>query len=110
MTSVSWRRGEMTVLRIILVAAALTLALGGLSQAAERVIISSPGPINWGHYIAVDQGLFEKYGLQVEVQYGQHPVGIAAVTNQQAIASHYGLDPALAAASKSDRLVLVGGT
>jgi ABC-type nitrate/sulfonate/bicarbonate transport system substrate-binding protein len=86
------------------------LALVSLSQAAERIIISSPGPINWGHYVAVDEGLFEKFGLQVEVQYGQHPVGIAAVTNQQAIATHYGLDPALAAASKSERLVLVGGT
>jgi len=100
----------MTVLPRILATAAVTFALGGLSQAAERVIISSPGPINWGHYIAADQGLFAKYGLQVEVEYGQHPVGIAAVTNQQAIGAHYGLDPALAAASKSERLVLVSGT
>ena len=100
----------MTVLPRILAATALMLTLGGLSHAAERIIISSPGPINWGHYIAVDQGLFAKYGLEVEVQYGQHPVGIAAVTNKQAIATHYGVDPAIAAASKSDRLVLVGGT
>jgi ABC-type nitrate/sulfonate/bicarbonate transport system substrate-binding protein len=100
----------MTIVPRILTTAALTLALTSLANAAERIIISSPGPINWGHYIAVDQGLFEKYGLQVEIQYGQHPVGIAAVTNQQAIATHYGVDPALAAASKSERLVVVGGT
>jgi ABC-type nitrate/sulfonate/bicarbonate transport system substrate-binding protein len=100
----------MTVLPKSLAAAAFMLALGGLSHAAERIIISSPGPINWGHYIAVDQGLFAKHGLEVEVQYGQHPVGIAAVTNKQAIATHYGVDPAIAAASKSERLVLVGGT
>ena len=99
----------MNALSKTLTAAALALTLATSSQAAERLITSSPGPINWGIYIAADQGLFEKYGVSLDVQYGQHPVGIAAVANKEAIATHYGLDPALAAASKGERLVLVAG-
>lgn len=99
----------MNMLLRILTMAALAVALPGTSRAADRVITSSPGPINWALYIAADHGLFEKHGVPLELQYGQHPVGIAAVANKEAIASHYGLDPALAAATKGERLALVAG-
>jgi ABC-type nitrate/sulfonate/bicarbonate transport system substrate-binding protein len=101
---------HMNVLARFLTAAAVCVALAVPCQAADRVITSNPGPINWPLFIAADQGIFDRYGIKLNVEYGQHPVGIAAVANKEAIAAHYGLDTALAAATKGERLVLVGGT
>ena len=63
---------------------------------------------SWPLFIGVEGGYFDKYGLDVELKFGRHPAGIAGVSSGDVLAINMGLDTALAAASKGDKLVMVG--
>ncbi len=76
----------------------------------EKHVISTQtlSGASWPLFIGVEGGYFKKYGLDVELTFGRHPAGIAGVSSGDVLVVNMGLDTALAAASKGDKLVLAG--
>jgi ABC-type nitrate/sulfonate/bicarbonate transport system substrate-binding protein len=79
------------------------------AQERKKVTISYPnGGFNWPLFIAVNTGLFEQEELDVKLEFGAHPTGIAMLVSGDAQASHYPLEQALQAATVAVNLKLVG--
>ena len=82
----------------------------GQREGSEKYVVTSQAlsGASWPLFIGVEGGYFEKYGLDVELKYSRHPAGIAGVSSGDVLTINIGLDTGIAAASKGDRLVLVG--
>ena len=91
--------------RVVLLAAAVVLAaLGGWprAQAPQKVTINYPtrSGASWPMYIAKEGGYYQKYGLDVDLQFGVHPAGIAMLTSGQAVMVNHSLEQGMVASSK----------
>lgn len=64
----------------------------------------------WPLYIAKEGGYFEKYGLDANLVFGVHPVGIAMIVSGQAEMTNYPLEQAMPAVSKDGSMILVGSS
>ncbi len=82
----------------------------GQREGSEKYVVTSQAlsGASWPLFIGVEGGYFEKYGLDVELKYSRHPAGIAGVSSGDVLTINIGLDTGIAAASKGDRLVMVG--
>jgi ABC-type nitrate/sulfonate/bicarbonate transport system substrate-binding protein len=104
-TSILWRIGL-----LLLIGAALVALTFSRPPATSRITINYPsitGP-TWPLYIAKDGGYYAKYGLDVNLVYGEHPAGIAMILNGEASMTNYGLEPAMQASSRDGSLVAYG--
>ena len=76
--------------RRLLLLIVVALAAGGVwprAQALQKVTINYPtrSGASWPMYIAKEGGYYQKYGLDVDLQFGVHPAGIAMLTSGQAV-------------------------
>ncbi|MEE2968934.1 MAG: ABC transporter substrate-binding protein [Pseudomonadota bacterium] len=78
------------------------------AQTSGKIIYTTPSGASWPLWIGVEGGYYKKYGLDLSTKFGRHPAGIAGVISGDAIMTNYGSDSAITAASKSDKLVLIG--
>src|SRR5437762_8263414 len=91
--------------RVVLLAAAVLLAaLSGWppAQQPQKVTINYPtrSGASWPMYIAKEGGYYQKYGLDVDLQFGVHPAGIAMLTSGQAVMVNHSLEQGMVASSK----------
>src|SRR5262245_47947824 len=88
---------------ILLVPAALAAFGFALrAQQPQKITINYPtrSGASWPLYIAKEGGYYQKYGLDVDLQFGVHPAGIAMLTSGQAVMVNHSLEQGMVASSK----------
>ena len=104
------------ITRRTLIAAAGTAALVGSpvlrAQSAAKLTISYPtrSGASWPLWLAKHAGIYEKHGLDVTLEFGVHPAGIAMLVSGQAQMINYGLEQILAASVRDPSLVMMGSS
>ena len=90
--------------RLVLAAAILILASAAAQQAQQpqKITINYPtrSGASWPMYIAKEGGYYQKYGLDVDLQFGVHPAGVAMLTSGQAAMVNHSLEQGMVAGSK----------
>lgn len=81
-------------------------------QALQKVTINYPtrSGASWPLYIARDGGYYEKHGLDVDLQFGVHPTGVAMLTSGQAVMVNHSLEQAMVASTRDASFALMGST
>jgi ABC-type nitrate/sulfonate/bicarbonate transport system substrate-binding protein len=84
-----------------------TAALAGLpiwlrAQAPRKVTLNYPtrSGASWPLYIAKEAGYYQKYGLDVDLQFGVHPTGVAMLTSGQAAMVNHSLEQGMLAGTR----------
>src|SRR6266540_3557852 len=101
--------------RVLLLTVITTLAaLGGWprAQPLQKITINYPtrSGASWPMYIAREGGYYQKYGLDVDLQFGVHPTGIAMLTSGQAVMVNHSLEQGMVASSKDGSMALMGSS
>jgi ABC-type nitrate/sulfonate/bicarbonate transport system substrate-binding protein len=93
------------------------LAVSGLAgplhaQAATKVTIGYPtrSGASWPLWLARQAGLYAKHGLDVTLEFGVHPAGIAMLVSGQAQMVNYGVEQILTATARDPSLVMMGSS
>ena len=96
----------------LVVDATLPLHAAHAQPAAQKVTIAYPtrSGASWPMFIAKDAGYYAKYGLDVTLQFGVHPAGIAMLTGGEAQMANYGIDPVMNAATRDASFVVMGSS
>ena len=99
MTDVHSRR-----LLLLIVVALAAVGVWPHAQAPQKVTINYPtrSGASWPMYIAKEGGYYQKYGLDVDLQFGVHPTGIAMLTSGQAAMVNHSLEQGMVASSKDE--------
>jgi ABC-type nitrate/sulfonate/bicarbonate transport system substrate-binding protein len=71
-------------------------------------IYPSRGAPTWPLWIAQHTGLFKKYGLEADLRFGVHPLGLAAMVGGEAQFTVYNVEQVLSAVARAPALVMVG--
>lgn len=100
---------------LLLVAAALVVLVAAWphAQSLQKVVINYPtrSGASWPLYIAKQGGYYQKYGLDVDLQFGVHPTGIAMLTSGQAVMVNHSLEQAMVASTRdAASFALMGST
>src|SRR6266487_551340 len=71
-------------------------------QQPQKITINYPtrSGASWPLFIAKEGGYYQKYGLDVDLQFGVHPAGIAMLTSGQAVMVNHSLEQGMVASSK----------
>ena len=71
-------------------------------QSLQKVTINYPtrSGATWPLYIARDGGYYQKQGLDVDLQFGLHPTGIAMLTSNQAVMVNHSLEQGMVASAR----------
>jgi ABC-type nitrate/sulfonate/bicarbonate transport system substrate-binding protein len=104
------RRGA---LKVGVGSALAVLGVGSLrAQAATKITISYPtrSGASWPLWIAKHAGLYEKHGMDVTLEFGVHPAGVAMLVSGQAQMLNYGLDQILVASAREPSMVMMGSS
>jgi ABC-type nitrate/sulfonate/bicarbonate transport system substrate-binding protein len=104
-----------TLNRVVLVTATLVLALAlGMveGQSLQKVTINYPtrSGATWPLYIAKEGGYYQKYGLDVDLQFGVHPAGVAMLTSGQAVMVNHSLEQGMVASARDASFALMGSS
>ena len=94
----------------VLLAAALILGACSKPTELQKITIIYPtrtGQV-WPLYMAEEGGYYEKYGMDVTLTFGAHPVGPTMVISGQAAMTPYTLEQAMQASLRDGSLVAVG--
>jgi len=72
------------------------------AQAARKETINYPtrSGASWPLYIAKEAGYYQKYGLDVDLQFGVHPTGVAMLTSGQAAMVNHSLEQGMLAGTR----------
>ena len=101
--------------RLFLVAAAVisALALSEVEgQQLQKVTINYPtrSGASWPMYLAKEGGYYEKQGLDVTLQFGVHPAGVAMLTSNQAVMVNHSLEQGMVASVRDASFALMGSS
>src|SRR5258708_7092158 len=79
-----------------------SLGVWARAQQPQKITINYPtrSGASWPMYIAKEGGYYQKYGLDVDLQFGVHPAGIAMLTSGQAVMVNHSLEQGMVASSK----------
>jgi ABC-type nitrate/sulfonate/bicarbonate transport system substrate-binding protein len=99
----------------LVVASLLLAACSSAPEVApgpQKIVINYPNlsPSQWPLFAAKDAGIYEKYGLDVELKFGVHPAGVAMLASGQGHMVNSSLDQMMQAASKDGSMVLIGSS
>jgi ABC-type nitrate/sulfonate/bicarbonate transport system substrate-binding protein len=80
------------------------------AQSLQKITINYPtrSGASWPLYIAKQGGYYQKYGLDVDLQFGVHPAGIAMLTSGQAVMVNHSLEQAMVASVRDASFTLAG--
>jgi len=96
--------GRKGILTCVAAIAALVVAFSGTNHAQplQKITINYPtrSGATWPMYIAKEAGYYQKYGLDVDLQFGVHPTGIAMLTSGQAVMVNHSLEQGMVASTK----------
>ena len=95
---------------VLLYSLLLIMSCGQWEEGPKKYVVTSQAlsGASWPLFIGIEGGYFEKYGLDLELKYSRHPAGVAGVSSGDVLTINIGLDTGIAAASKGNRLVMVG--
>jgi ABC-type nitrate/sulfonate/bicarbonate transport system substrate-binding protein len=95
----------------VLVAAALALN-DVAGQSLQKVTINYPtrSGATWPLYLAKDGGYYQKHGLDVDLQFGVHPTGVAMLTSGQAVMVNHSLEQGMVASARDASFALMGSS
>ncbi|HXH26171.1 MAG TPA: ABC transporter substrate-binding protein [Vicinamibacterales bacterium] len=101
--------------RLRIVLAGLAAALAACAEAPpplQKVVINYPtrSGASWHLYLARDGGYYAKYGLDVDLQFGVHPTGVAMLTSGQAVMVNHSLEQAMVASARDASFALMGSS
>src|SRR5687767_5029088 len=101
--------------RVLLVLVAAIVGLGGVprAQGLQKVTINYPtrSGASWHLYIAKEGGYYQKYGLDVDLQFGVHPTGVAMLTSGQAVMVNHSLEQGMIAGTRvANAFTLMGSS
>jgi len=98
------------VKRLVIGAVLVLLAAWPHAQGLQKITINYPtrSGASWPMYIAKQGGYYQKYGLDVDLQFGVHPAGIAMLTSGQAVMVNHSLEQAMVASARDASFSLVG--
>src|SRR4029079_7748001 len=90
----------------------IRLSGGSQPQQPQKVTINYPtrSGASWPMYIAKEGGYYQKYGLDVDLQFGVHPTGIAMLTSGQAAMVNHSLEQGMVAGSKDASAFTLAGS
>lgn len=93
-------------------AVGLPAIAGAQSGAPTKLMISYPtrSGASWPLWLARSGGYYAKYGLEVNLQFGVHPAGIATLVSGQAQMINYGLEQVITAVARDPSLVMMGSS
>jgi ABC-type nitrate/sulfonate/bicarbonate transport system substrate-binding protein len=96
--------------RFLIVIALVVLAAWPHAQALQKITINYPARsgASWPLYMAKQGGYYQKQGLDVDLQFGVHPAGIAMLTSGQAVMVNHSLEQAMVASARDASFALVG--
>src|SRR5688572_15104408 len=82
------------------------------SQSLQKVTINYPtrSGATWPLYIARDGGYYQKQGLDVDLQFGVHPTGVAMLTSGQAVMVNHSLEQGMVASARDASFALMGSS
>ena len=93
-------------------AGAAVIGLSGCSKPAEvqkaTIIYPTRTGQVWPLYMAKEGGYYDKYGFNVTLTFGAHPVGVSAVISEQGIMTPYTLEQSMQASLRDGSLVAIG--
>src|SRR5579862_1213568 len=96
-------------IRLAVVAAAATSVW---AQAPQKITINFPtrSGASWPMYMAKEGGFYQKYGLDVKLEFGVHPAGIAMLVSGEAQEANYSLEQSMQASLKDSNFVMMGSS
>jgi ABC-type nitrate/sulfonate/bicarbonate transport system substrate-binding protein len=99
-------------LLIAAIAVVVTVAALPRAQTLQKITINYPtrSGASWPLYIARDGGYYKKYGLDVDLQFGVHPAGIAMLTSGQAVMVNHSLEQGMVASARDASFALMGSS
>ena len=103
----------MTIVTRLAVSVLVLLALASSqAQTLQKVTINYPtrSGASWPLYIAKEGGYYQKYGLDVDLQFGVHPTGVAMLTSGQAVMVNHSLEQGMVASTRDASFALMGST
>src|SRR5216117_1403568 len=88
------------------------LVLASALHAQQKISINYPNlsGSNWPLFIAKEAGLYQKYGLDVNLVFGVHPAGVAMLVSGEGQMVNSSLEQLMQAASKDGSMVLLGSS
>jgi ABC-type nitrate/sulfonate/bicarbonate transport system substrate-binding protein len=91
---------------------AVLLASGAWAQSLQKITINFPtrSGASWPMYLAKEGGYYQKYGLDVTLQFGVHPTGIAMLVSNEAQESNYSLEQSMDASLRDQNFVMMGSS
>jgi ABC-type nitrate/sulfonate/bicarbonate transport system substrate-binding protein len=99
---------------VVAVAAAIVSLVGSPgAQGLQKVTINYPtrSGASWHLYIAREGGYYKKYGLDVDLQFGVHPTGVAMLTSGQAVMVNHSLEQGMIAGTRdANAFTLMGSS
>ena len=98
--------------RFLIGIALVLLAAWPHGQSLQKITINYPARsgASWPLYIAKEGGYYQKYGLDVDLQFGVHPTGIAMLTSGQAAMVNHSLEQGMVAGSKDASAFTLAGS
>ena len=104
----SRRRVLLTVVAFLVAAA----AAWPQAQNLQKVTINYPtrSGASWPLYIAKEGGYYAKQGLDVDLQFGVHPAGVAMLTSGQAVMVNHSLEQGMVASTRDGSFALMGSS
>src|SRR5262245_36552387 len=90
----------------------LTIATTLLAQQPQKITINFPtrSGASWPLFIAKEGGYYQKYGLDANLVFANHPAGLAMVISGEAQMSSYSLESSMQASARDSSLVMVGNS
>jgi ABC-type nitrate/sulfonate/bicarbonate transport system substrate-binding protein len=82
------------------------------AQQSQKITINYPtrSGASWPLFIAKEGGYYQKYGLDANLVFANHPAGVAMVISGEAQMSSYSLESTMQASARDQSLVIVGNS
>ena len=83
-----------------------------LAQQPQKTTINFPtrSGASWPLFIAKEGGYYQKYGLDANLVFANHPAGVAMVISGEAQMTSYSLESAMQASARDSSLVMIGNS
>ena len=107
------KKSTAAVLFVAVAAAIVSLVGTPTAQGPQKVTINYPtrSGASWHLYIAREGGYYKKYGLDVDLQFGVHPTGVAMLTSGQAAMVNHSLEQGMIAGTRdANAFTLMGSS
>lgn len=84
----------------------------GWAQPLQKITINYPtrSAATWPMYIAKEAGIYQKYGLDVNLVFGVHPAGIAMLVSGEAQMVNHSLEQGMLASARDGSFVMMGSS